>query len=454
MASVREQEEEGGFTVYWAELPLEVQSNVLGWLPLRLLFRCKLVCKLWNSTISSPSFIHFPSHCRTLSGSNPPWLIFFSPKSFDFLLAFDFDGLSWFKFDVGFLSPLLDALHAQTSPLSYRGFIWCAGTASGLLLLDFRSSLHVCNPLTKSLFKLPPFKCIEVIVTQGFSASHLRCIAPMKTSDFMPSQYKVDSFMVGIPSTSSSGNNEMKGPLMSSDSWKCASQAHFCVAELKGKVKDVTQDGCPCLCAHGFSVIVIGKAKTQLFIEAYCLKKNSWEIVGSIPTSLIMKHDQMIECNGVFYSLLLNPFGMLVVGESCNSGMVSWRIEEMPVNYGKENRRLLTCQDSIFMVCPVDVLNNGFIVWQYEAHTRSWIKMRDMPEYILEDVQSIALSNWVDCVGVGNFICFRALGTLRVLSYDIHNELWRWLPEPTALYDTVFTRGYQFVPRLDFTQFS
>ncbi|KAI5066668.1 hypothetical protein GOP47_0019292 [Adiantum capillus-veneris] len=341
----REKEEEEGFPL-WAELPAEVQSNVLGWLPLRLLFRCKLVCKRWNSATSSPSFTHFPS-LRFRSGHRP-WLIFFTPKSFDYLLAFDFDGLSWFKFDVGFLSSMLDAFHVQTLPSAQRGFVWCAGTGSGLLLLDFRSSLHVCNPLTKSLFKLPPFKCIEVIVTQGFSASHKRCIlAHVKA--------RVSSPITGISTTTSIRNNERQGFLISTDSRKCASEGHFCAAELKGKAKDASEETCPCLRVHDFSVMVIGKAKRELLIEAYCFSRNSWEIVGSMPTCFIMKHDQMIECDGVFYSLLLNPFGMLVVGESTDNGMGIWRIQDLPVNYGKETHRLLACQNSIFMVGIVSI---------------------------------------------------------------------------------------------------
>ncbi|KAI5066669.1 hypothetical protein GOP47_0019293 [Adiantum capillus-veneris] len=439
----REKEEEEGFSL-WAELPAEVQSNVLGWLPLRLLFRCKLVCKQWDSAISSPSFTHFPS-LRYRSGHRP-WLIFFTPESFDFLLAFDFDGLSWLKFDVGFLSSMLDVFHVRALPSAQRGFVWCAGTASGRLLLNFRSSLHVCNPLTKSLFKLPSFKCIEVIVTQGFSASHMRCIlAHVKA--------RVSSPITGISTTTSIRKNEMQGFLMPTDSGKCASEGHFCAAELKGKARDASEETGPCLCAHYFSVMVIGKAKRELLIEAYCFSRNSWEIVGSMPTCFIMKHDQMIECDGVFYSLLLNPFGMLVVGESTENGMGIWRIQDLPVNGGEETRRLLACQNSIFLVCPVDELNKGLIVCRFESNSRCWIKMRNMPECILEDMKSIAHSNWVDCVGVGNFICFRALCTLRVLSYDICNELWSWLPEPSILYDTVFTRGHEFEPRLDFTQF-
>lgn len=442
MASKKREKEDGG-ELPWAELPLEVQSNVLGWLPLRPLFRSKRVCKLWNSTISSPSFTHFPSRL-TFSG-NRPWLIFFTPKTLDFLLAFDFDGYSWFKFDVGFLSSMLDAFHARTpSSPPPASFVWCSGAASGLLLLDFRSSLHVCNPLTKSLVKLSPFTSIEVIVTQGISSSQIgERFKSMKTTN--------SRARAVMPSTSSNVNSAVQG--MDGHNENHVTKWRICATEMKGKEEGATEDEHLCLHSHDFTVVVIGKAKGELAIEAYSLSRNSWDIVGRMPTYFIIRHDQMIECNESFYSLLLTPIGMLVVGESNDEGTACWRIQAIPANYGKETHRLLACRNTIFMVCPVDVHNDGFVIWQYLTNSRGWIKLCQMPEYILEDVKSMSGSNFVDCVGVGNFICFRALGTLRVLTYDLCNELWSWLPVPSLEYDTIFARGLQFEPRLDYTQF-
>ncbi|KAH7292964.1 hypothetical protein KP509_28G005500 [Ceratopteris richardii] len=200
-----------------------------------------------------------------------------------------------------------------------------------------------------------------------------------------------------------------------------------------------------------YCVISIGKVKRGLVIEVFCVGRNSWEIVDSMPSWFIITHDRMLECDGLFYSLLSHPIGMLVIGDYVTEGTY-WRIESLPLNYGAEPRRLLTCQNSIYMVCRADAYCNHFVIWEYQAVSKSWKKLQDMPDHIREDINCISTSNWADCVGVGWHICFRSIGTLKVLTYNVREGLWSWLPEPSPLYDTLFARGIEFEPKLDYTQ--
>lgn len=358
---------EAGFP--WSQLPSELLNTVLAWLPLRALFRVRTVCKQWNSTISAAHFTHFPSYLPPSPDDNP-WLIFFTPKSFDFLLAFDFAANSWFKFEMGFL------------PIAQNGIIWCTGSARGRLLLEVHSSLHVCNPLTKTLFALPPFKSIKLLVTQGFATAHIKNDAALRRQ-------------------------------------------------------------------NDYTVLVIGNSKAGLVIEAYLASRNSWDVVGSLPSSFVIKHDQMLECNGLFYSLLLKPNGILVIGEEDEEGS-NWRIQALPVVHQTTNPRLLACQNALFMVCSI-YDNLGFdsiLIWRFRPDERDWIMLDNMPDTISGDVRAISFSNWVDCVGVGKFICFRALCSPKVLSYDLCDDTWSWLPDLPQSFDTVLTRGFQFEPRL------
>ena len=77
--------------------------------------------------------------------------------------------------------------------------------------------------------------------------------------------------------------------------------------------------------------------------------------------------------------------------------------------------------------------------------------MDPMPDVVSEDMKAISLSNWFDCVGVGKFICFRALSTQKVLTYDVCDGTWRWLPDLPYSFDTILIRGFQFEPRLEYS---
>ncbi|MCO5603883.1 hypothetical protein L7F22_058037 [Adiantum nelumboides] len=408
MAASKKREKGGELEAFpWDELPLEVQSSILGRLPLRPLFRCKSVCKLWNSTISSPTFTRRPG--------NASWLILCPWKRFEFLLGFDFDERSWFKFDMGFLSL---SLKGSEEP----NFFCCTDMASGLLLLLHTGlqSLFVCNPLTKFLVKLPPFKCIERVVTRGISTSIGICSTSGKSSDLMQALHL-----------------------------RCGNTV---TPEVEGEPASYRYR----LCSHGYIVVVIGEAKERLAIEAYCPIKNSWDIVGFMPVSFTLDDEHMMECNmmecnGVFYKLMLHPIGMLMIGE-CDDGMI-WRFQAVPDVCEKKICRLLVCQNSIFLLCLTDANKNGFELWRYQTESESWFKLRDFPDcnMIIERRTLLPLEWIYDWAGVGDAFCFADFNNVQFLTYSLSSGLWTLLPAPSKAHVSHLSSALQFVPKLDYT---
>lgn len=142
----------------WSRLPEELVERILMWLPLPSLFRCRAVCKKWNTLMFSKDF-HSTQHGGS---SQTPLLLLFGQETGSSSSKKDhsYDALRsrWHKLPRSFLP------YADVRPLAAAGGLILCARSILHQQLDY-SCLCVCNPLTKSWRDLP--------VTSRFTAPML-----------------------------------------------------------------------------------------------------------------------------------------------------------------------------------------------------------------------------------------------------------------------------------------
>ncbi|PSS31723.1 SKP1-interacting partner like [Actinidia chinensis var. chinensis] len=139
-------------------LPQDTLHQIFSALPLSQIVRCRSVCKFFNHTLTSPSFLHL------LSAQPPPpplRLLSLCPphhhhhnrgshsQSDRTLHAFDPDQNQWLRFPLSFLP--FRAPHPVASTLGLV-YLWADSPSSSS---DSTKSLVACNPLTRQYRVLP-----------------------------------------------------------------------------------------------------------------------------------------------------------------------------------------------------------------------------------------------------------------------------------------------------------
>ncbi|XP_024543000.1 F-box only protein 6-like [Selaginella moellendorffii] len=129
--------------VIWEELPRDLVSSVVSWLPITDILRSRTISKQFHAWISSISFLDEIARVPTRSS----WLVLFPSSTPSIASAYDPSLDSWLSLPV----PL------QIQPLaSSRGLI-CGAPKPHLGSGSSRSSkeLHVCNLVTRSWVRVP-----------------------------------------------------------------------------------------------------------------------------------------------------------------------------------------------------------------------------------------------------------------------------------------------------------
>lgn len=125
----------------WGKLPEDLMARVLSYLPISIIFRSALLSKSWKSIISSPFFLKLNSEIPP--NSHHPWFLIFLRKVADSCLAYDPSLNKWIDLPFPFI-------HTRFRPIAAGDGHVCliSKTPSGFSLL-------VCNPISKSLYKVP-----------------------------------------------------------------------------------------------------------------------------------------------------------------------------------------------------------------------------------------------------------------------------------------------------------
>ncbi|CAL5386482.1 unnamed protein product [Camellia sinensis] len=131
-------------------LPQDTLHQIFSNLPLREIIRCRSVCKFFNQTLTSPSFIHListqPPPLRLLSLRPPHHHHHSRHVSSDATLhAFDPDQNQWLRFPLTFLP-----FHSPQPVASSLGLVYLWADSP-----DSTKTLVACNPLTRQFRVLP-----------------------------------------------------------------------------------------------------------------------------------------------------------------------------------------------------------------------------------------------------------------------------------------------------------
>lgn len=343
-------------------------------LPLECCCRLRSVCKGWNNLLSSNHFIRTMGR-ESASSSRQPWLLLCTPKMEMPCLLYSFFTNSWRTISLSLLLHRKD----MCGQVNYRG------SASGMLLLDIPPfscwgnmaplpKLCVCNPLNRTVFSLP----------------QMPCVIRVKATGIVPG----DEF-------------------------------------------------------GSYVVLVIGMKTTSnsvVTVESYDSLSKSWSTSGTLPDNLGLKYDSVIFCKGSFYcltgSLHYHDDGH-VVEYNMKEGNAT--IIPMPATDKNDHYwpRLLSCRggSDLLVVGAIeeDHMLKDLVIWQYtlcnqNSKRNCWKEIGRVPAAVCHEFRRSSGSNWFECSGVGEYVCFRAHESTKVVRYNVVEGSWNWLPECPPAY--------------------
>ncbi|GLJ50514.1 hypothetical protein SUGI_1076290 [Cryptomeria japonica] len=181
-----------------------------------------------------------------------------------------------------------------------------------------------------------------------------------------------------------------------------------------------------------YIVMVVGMSSTgTVVVEAYNSTTKAWKLAGSIP-------DVVIRNENVFF------FKDSLIGVTSSGGIMAYNIEQgitrvMAMPTSDANNlwvRLVCCKSGVFVVGAIEDNHclKGVIMWVLVSQKTvkedyKWEEIGEMPSSLCEEFRRSSNSNWFECVGVGDKICFRANESMEILAYDVRRSSWNWLPK-------------------------
>ncbi|KAH7445499.1 hypothetical protein KP509_01G011800 [Ceratopteris richardii] len=176
----------------------------------------------------------------------------------------------------------------------------------------------------------------------------------------------------------------------------------------------------PITFGFGGNIIVAAgfDSNIQCVIEVYHVDHSSsgvWTTIGHLPlTYNVQQHDEILFCNGCFYVLCMES-AMLTIETSTST----LSLHDIPCP--SSPKLISTCED-IFMI-EEHQLCKSFVIWKFNKTESQWhAHPVDCP--YLEETPSTVIA----IRGIGMLICF-ILFDLRVLMYDVLNNIWRFVDE-------------------------
>ncbi|GLJ50517.1 hypothetical protein SUGI_1076330 [Cryptomeria japonica] len=181
-----------------------------------------------------------------------------------------------------------------------------------------------------------------------------------------------------------------------------------------------------------YTIMVVGMSSTgTVVVEAYNSSTKAWKVAGSIP-------DVVIRNENVFF------FTGSLFCKTASGGIMAYNIEQgitsvMAMPTADANNlwgRLVCCKSGVFVVGAIEDNHRlkGVIMWELVFQKTAkedykWEEIGKMPSSVCEEFRRSSNSNWFECVGVGDKICFRANESMEILAYDVSTSSWNWLPK-------------------------
>ncbi|GLJ50519.1 hypothetical protein SUGI_1076350 [Cryptomeria japonica] len=177
-----------------------------------------------------------------------------------------------------------------------------------------------------------------------------------------------------------------------------------------------------------YTVMVVGMSSTgTVLIEAYNSTSKAWKVAGTFP-DVVLRSENML-----FFKGMIASGGIMAY--NIKQGIIS--IMGMPTAEANNSRaRLVSCKRGVFVVGAIEKNHclKGVIVWELvfqkkEKRDYKWKEVGKMPSSVFEEFRRSSNSNWFECVGVGDKICFRAKESIEILVHDLSTSSWNWLPK-------------------------
>ncbi|GLJ50532.1 hypothetical protein SUGI_1076670 [Cryptomeria japonica] len=181
-----------------------------------------------------------------------------------------------------------------------------------------------------------------------------------------------------------------------------------------------------------YTVMVVGRSSSdKVIVEAYNSTTKTWKVAGSIP-DVIIRNENMFFCKGSLFCV------------TATGGIMAYNIEQeittimaMPTADAENlSIRLVCCKTGVFVVGATEDNHclKGVIMWELVSPKTSmedykWEEIGKMPSSVCEEFRRSSNSNWFECVGMGDKICFRANESMEILVYDLNKSSWNWLPK-------------------------
>ncbi|GLJ50482.1 hypothetical protein SUGI_1075750 [Cryptomeria japonica] len=178
-----------------------------------------------------------------------------------------------------------------------------------------------------------------------------------------------------------------------------------------------------------YTVMVVGMNSTgRVVVEAYNSTTMAWKVAGTIP-DVDIRNENMFFCKGSLFCV------------TASGGIMAYNVEQgittivsMPtVDAHNLWARLVCCKIGLVVVGAIEENHSlkGLIMWELVFHEMvkdyKWVEIGKMPNSVCEEFRRSSNSNWFDCVGVGDKICFRANESMLILVYDVSTASWNWL---------------------------
>eukprot|EP01018_Ginkgo_biloba_P037795 Gb_31805 [translate_table: standard] len=208
---------------------------------------------------------------------------------------------------------------------------------------------------------------------------------------------------------------------------------------------------------ESYKVVVVGKSKKNFVVaEVYNSTAKSWKVAGKLPEGwLIIRNEEMVFCNGFLFCMTVHDGIMAYDVEE-----ERWALVPMPVADSHNIwPRLLACGCSLVMAAAMEEDNvvKDVVIWELPLDQKAigdsqWREIGKMPRTLCEEFQRSSCSNWFECVGVGDYVCFRAHGSVEVLVCNITQRSWDWLPKFPATHGNckyLRVRSLAWEPRPD-----
>ncbi|GLJ49811.1 hypothetical protein SUGI_1058100 [Cryptomeria japonica] len=207
-----------------------------------------------------------------------------------------------------------------------------------------------------------------------------------------------------------------------------------------------------------YKVLLLGKKCSQDSIEVhgYNSVTNSWNKMGEDydlgGNSRAAQREETAFCNGFIF--LMGTDNVVVFNiEDCR-----WNRVGMPAGAVVRNNiwpRLVCCGSFLLLVRLIKRAHvlEDVIMWELCGEKQRgdvrWKEKGRMPEWVRGKLQR----KWIECVGVGDYVCFRSHGSAEIVVYSLGEGTWQWLPKCTAAFindsrsrSLAFQQIYSFPP--------